>query len=103
MMAKDTKPLSYRRIVDLLVELENTGLVTSRTLSRGRYGYGTDYKLKLSPEMVGPVIEKEWWENQIKIKENEEKMKELEKSIKEFSRGRRRVSYPYALFKKYGL
>jgi len=104
-MAQDTKPLSYRRIVDLLIELENTGLVISRTLSRGRYGYGTEYKLKLSPEMVGPVVGKEWWENQIKIKENEEKMKELEKSMKELSssRGRRRFSDPYALFKKYGL
>jgi cell division control protein 6 len=105
MMAKDTKPLSYRRIVDLLVELENTGLVTSRTLSRGRHGYGTEYKLKLSPDMVGPVIGKEWWENLIKMKENKEKMKELEKDIKELSssRGQRRFSYPYALFKKYGL
>lgn len=105
MMAKDTKPLSYRRIVDLLVELENTGLVTSRTLSRGRYGYGTEYKLKLSPEMVGPVIGKEWWENLIKMKENQEKMKELEKSIKDLSssRGRRGFSYPYAFMKKYGL
>ena len=104
MMANDTKPLSYRRIVDLLIELENTGLVTARTLSRGRYGYGTEYKLKLSPEMVGPVIEKEWWENQIKIKENNDKMKELEKSLKSspFRRGRG-FSFPYALMKKYGL
>ncbi len=102
MMAEGTKPLSYRRIVDLLVELENTGLVISRTLSRGRYGYGTEYKLKLSPEMVGPVIGKEWWENQIKIKENEDRMKEIDKSLKELSsvRGRRRFSYPYRPFGK---
>ena len=61
-LRKETKPLSYRRIVDLLVELENTGLVVSRTLSRGRHGYGTEYKLKVSPYMIGPFVGKKWWE-----------------------------------------
>jgi len=66
-LQKDTKPLSYRRITDLLVELENTGVVTSRTLSRGRHGYGTEYKLRISPDMVGPSINKEWWERLVKV------------------------------------
>jgi archaeal cell division control protein 6 len=44
----ELKALSYRRIVDLLVELENTGLVVSRTLSRGRHGYGTEYRLDIT-------------------------------------------------------
>ncbi len=34
-LANEFKPLSYRRIVDLLVEIENSGLVASRTISRG--------------------------------------------------------------------
>jgi cell division control protein 6 len=60
---ENTKPLSYRRVVDLLVEIKNSGLVESRTLSKGRGGYGTEYKLKLSPEMVGPFVGKKWWDN----------------------------------------
>lgn len=59
---KEGKPLSYRRIVDLLVEVKNSGLIVSRTISKGRYGYGKEYKLKLSPEMVGPIVSEEWWQ-----------------------------------------
>jgi Cdc6-like AAA superfamily ATPase len=33
-------PLTYRRISELLTELENMGLVTSHTSSKGRKGYG---------------------------------------------------------------
>jgi len=62
-VGKNAKPLSYRRIVDLLVEIKNSGLVESRTLSKGRGGYGTEYKLKLSPEMVGPFVDKKWWDS----------------------------------------
>src|SRR5437588_5887819 len=36
-----TKPLSYRRVSELLTELENTGLVDSQTHSKGRHGYGS--------------------------------------------------------------
>lgn len=86
-ISKDTKPLSYRRIVDLLVELKNTGLVASQTLSRGRHGYGTEYKLKLSPDMVGPSIGKEWWESQVKNKALEDGLDKLSNS---FSSARRR-------------
>ena len=78
-LRKDTKPLSYRRVVDLLVELENTGLVVSRTLSRGRHGYGTEYKLKVSPYMIGPFVGKKWWESVDDTKEREEQLDMLRK------------------------
>jgi len=73
-LSKELKPLSYRRIVDLLVEVENSGLVASRTLSRGRHGYGTEYKLKLSPDMVGPFISSssKWWESVVEEKKKDE-------------------------------
>jgi cell division control protein 6 len=100
MMAKDTKPLSYRRIVDLLVELENTGLVTSRTLSRGRYGYGTEYKLKLSPEMVGPVIGKEWWDGQVESKKSNDDIERITKELEKNPFYRRRGSFFPSLYSK---
>lgn len=44
MMQKGTKPLGYRRVGELLTEMENTGLAVSQTHSKGRHGYGTQYK-----------------------------------------------------------
>lgn len=69
LLSKGTKPLSYRRVSDLLAELENSGLVVSQTGSKGRHGYGTQYKLVVSPEMVGHLISSEWWEGMVKTKE----------------------------------
>ncbi|MDH3311921.1 MAG: hypothetical protein OEM28_02090 [Nitrosopumilus sp.] len=37
---KETKPLTYRRVSELLVELQNTGIALSQTASKGRHGYG---------------------------------------------------------------
>ena len=62
LLSKD-KPLSYRRCSDLLVELENSGLVVSRAYSRGRNGYGKEYKLKVSPDLVGPALDKNWFDS----------------------------------------
>lgn len=69
------KPLGYRRMSELLTDLANSGLVSSQTISHGRKGYGNQYKLTISPEMAGPAISKQWWEqavkNKIKQKEDE--------------------------------
>lgn len=76
------KPLSYRRISEILVDIENTGLVTSQTHSRGRHGYGTLYKLLFPPEMVGAAISKEWWDSVVQRKKDmilQIKEKELDK------------------------
>jgi hypothetical protein len=72
--------------VDLLVEIENSGLVESRTVSHGRYGYGNEYKLKTSPDLIGPMISEEWWDGQVKLKAIEDAQKELEKQIQARSR-----------------
>lgn len=95
-VSENAKRLSYRRIVDLLVELVNTGLITSRTLSRGRNGYGTEYKLKLSPDMVGPLVDKEWWEGQIKNKMVKEVSAELTKLYSPLKR--RKFSFSRSLY-----
>jgi cell division control protein 6 len=65
---KETKPLTYRRVSELLNEVENTGLAVSQTSSRGRHGYGTQYKLTISPEMVGITASPEWWKTLVKRK-----------------------------------
>ena len=87
------KALSYRRIVDLLVELENTGLVISRTISRGRHGYGTEYRLKVSPDIVAPIVDAERWNELVKIKLT---MEAIKKDQREFSKdlfGRKRYGH----------
>jgi cell division control protein 6 len=71
-LAKGEKPLSYRRISELLTELENTGLVVSQTSSKGRHGYGTQYKLVISPEMAGRAISEQWWNGIVSAKLEQE-------------------------------
>ena len=80
-LESDKPPLSYRRVCDLLVELENSGLVVSRTVSRGRQGYGKEYKLKVSPELVGPQLDKTWWEATIEEKKKSEALDDALKKL----------------------
>jgi cell division control protein 6 len=61
-------PLTYRRIAELLTELENMGLVTSHTSSKGRHGYGTQYKLVVPPDVIGKVCFPDWWSGLIQRK-----------------------------------
>ena len=81
MIVEGKKPLSYRRIVDLLVEVQNSGLVISRTLSKGRHGYGTEYKLQISPDIVGPTVSEEWWEKLVDNKKVSDEIHELRKGL----------------------
>src|SRR5918994_583397 len=67
-LGKDIKPLTYRRIAELLTELENMGLVISHTSSKGRHGYGTQYKLVVPPEAIGKVCFPDWWSNLVQRK-----------------------------------
>src|SRR5215212_8107324 len=61
-------PLTYRRISELLTELENMGLVTSHTSSKGRKGYGTQYKLVVPPDVIGKVCFPDWWSDLVQRK-----------------------------------
>jgi cell division control protein 6 len=61
-------PLTYRRIAELLTELENMGLVISHTSSKGRRGYGTQYKLVVPPEAIGKVCFPDWWSDLVQRK-----------------------------------
>jgi archaeal cell division control protein 6 len=62
------KPLTYRRIAELLTELENMGLIISHTSSKGRHGYGTQYKLVVPPEIIGKVCFPDWWSQLVQKK-----------------------------------
>ncbi|MGI0055800.1 MAG: Cdc6/Cdc18 family protein [Nitrosarchaeum sp.] len=69
-----TEPVSYRRFSELLNDLENTGFVNSKTGSKGHKGYKSEFQLTVDPEIVGEIINKKWWEeNIVKHKANFDK------------------------------
>jgi len=77
LLSGNVKPLGYRRVSELLTDLENTGLVVSQTSSRGRHGYGTQHKLKVSPEMAGLAISETWWKGLVKSTINNKEIDSL--------------------------
>jgi cell division control protein 6 len=81
-IAKEHKPLTYRRVSELLTEMENTGLVVSHTASKGRHGYGTQYKLVLAPDIIGKAVFVEWWKSVETSKKLQEEIADLKKTIK---------------------
>lgn len=65
----DTEPVGYRRFSELLNDLENSGLLVSKTGSKGHKGYKSEYSLVVDPEIIGELLAKEWWnENVVKPK-----------------------------------
>ena len=62
---KDLKKLSYRRVFDILGEIEQSGLIMSKNLSAGRYGYSKQYMLSIPVETVRILSESIWknWES----------------------------------------
>lgn len=40
----------------------------SQTGSRGRHGYGTQYKIAVSPEMIGRNVDDKWWKTIVEAK-----------------------------------
>ncbi len=69
LLAKEKMPLTYRRIFDLLNELEQAGIVISSTESRGRYGFGKQFQLTIPPEIIG-LRDPEQFEKWKDMKEN---------------------------------
>ncbi|MGI0049565.1 MAG: Cdc6/Cdc18 family protein, partial [Nitrososphaera sp.] len=81
LVREGTRPLTYRRVSELLIELENSGFAVSQTSSKGRHGYGTQYRLTVSPEIVGRAISKEWWDGVVASKKVADGLEELKKSF----------------------
>ena len=44
--------LGERRVLDIVNDLETSGLVSTWNVSRGRYGYGKEMKVNLDPETI---------------------------------------------------
>ncbi|MEX2191972.1 MAG: AAA family ATPase [Nitrosarchaeum sp.] len=59
------EPVGYRRFSELLNDLENSGLLVSKTGSKGHKGYKSEFALVVDPEIVGELIAKEWWEKNV--------------------------------------
>ena len=74
--------IKYRRVSDLLVELENSGMLVSRVYSRGRVGYGKEYKLKIDPSFIGPSVGKEFYDSLVETKTVTNMLEEIKKSYK---------------------
>ena len=72
--------ISYRRVSDLLVDLSNTGIISSSTTSEGRNGYTSKFMLNMNPETVGKMIDEKKWEMVVMEKEKEDVMNLFSKS-----------------------
>ena len=57
--------MRYRRLSELLKDLENTGRVTSKTGSKGQKGYSSEFCLVVDPEIIGDLINKKWWKEKV--------------------------------------
>jgi len=71
----EEKGLSYRRISDILSELTQGGILHSNTRSSGRHGYGTQYELRIPPDMILKIY-KELFEKLQEDKKRHLKVKE---------------------------
>ena len=81
LISKD-KPLSYRRISEILVEIQNTGIATSETGSKGRHGFGTVYKLSVPPKTLGQICFFDAWQKTDMSKNMFEYSKRQNKSLR---------------------
>ena len=61
----DIEPVSYRRFSELLVDLKNAGFLESDTSSRGKKGNKSEFQLVIDPEVVGELIDEEWWKKNV--------------------------------------
>jgi len=91
-LSDSVKTLTYRRVSELLIEMQNTGIAVSQTLSKGRHGYGTQYRLAVSPEMVGIACFPDWWKNLEKQKESFEVKKQTRDNFSNLGRSGKGLS-----------
>lgn len=82
LLPKDSKILGYRRISEILVEIQNTGIAASETGSKGRHGYGTVYKLLVPPKTLGSICFSESWKKTEINKNMYEYSKQQNKSLR---------------------
>ncbi len=57
------RPLTQRRVSDIIGELDMLGIISAKVTSKGRYGRTREISIHLSKDLVGKIvvyIEKEW-------------------------------------------
>jgi len=69
-----TKKLSYRRVFDILGEIEQSGLIMSKNQSSGRYGYSKQYMMSV-PACTVQILSDSIWDNWESIKNARFEMK----------------------------
>lgn len=71
-VSNDSHMISYRRFSEMLVELVNSGVAVSQTVSKGRQGYGSQFKVTTDPEIIGTSCFSDWWPSLVKAKRSHE-------------------------------
>ncbi|NNM02809.1 MAG: AAA family ATPase [Nitrosopumilus sp.] len=92
-ISSDTRQISYRRFSEMLVELVNSGIAVSKTESRGRHGYGSQFKLSVDPDLIGNSCFPDWWPSVVESKKRKDDAIRSMKALKSLSFGRRRSRF----------
>lgn len=88
----EDRPLTYKRVSELLGELYNLGLAESYAGSKGRGGFGREYRLAMPPDAFTPSFPGLWLELAKATSEHEERMKRFKQEsedpcVGEYERG----------------
>ncbi|WP_428325978.1 Cdc6/Cdc18 family protein [Nitrosopumilus sp.] len=98
----DSRQISYRRFSEMLVELVNSGIAVSQTISKGRHGYGSQFKLTVDPDLIGNSCFPDWWPSVVESKKKKESAAIASKQLKSLYSGRRRSSRFGSLYRNLG-
>lgn len=105
-ISSDSHMISYRRFSEMLVELVNSGIVISQTISKGRSGYGSQFKLTIEPTLIGNHCFPDLWSSVEKTKAIRIGMKKAKENMRRtkdiWSFGHRKSSLGI-LYKSLGL
>ena len=96
----EMRSLSYRRVFDLLADLENTGIIISKTRSKGRHGFHNFYKLTYDYRLVGYMIDANWWCSQMDEKAKDEIWEQTRKNALKDPRKEEMIKYRLALARR---
>ena len=70
-IGKGHRELGYRRVTEILTDIQNSGLALSQPMVKSNGGYGRGYKLVVEPKIIGDACYPGIWENAEKHREIE--------------------------------
>lgn len=92
-ISDDTRHISYRRFSEMLIELVNSGIAISQTTSKGRHGYGSQFKLTVDPMLIGNSCFSDWWISLVKAKASHEADKKSQNILSSLGKSNKKFSY----------